>query len=80
MLRRPEGFADYGRIKPAEAGVPERRLQPALGTGPGQVLNRYSDELRIGALVEERDQLCRILGKSVATAKAKPSTRVPATN
>ncbi len=31
---------------------------------------------RIEALAEECDQLCRILGKSVSTAKAKP--RVPA--
>ena len=33
---------------------------------------------RIEALVEECDQLCRILGKSVSTAKAKPKTCVPA--
>jgi len=33
---------------------------------------------RIQALVEECDQLCRILGKSVATAKAKPKTPLPA--
>jgi hypothetical protein len=36
-----EGFADCGRPKPAEAGVPERRLQPALGKERGQVLNSY---------------------------------------
>ncbi len=34
-----EGFADCGRAKPAEAGAPERRLQPALGKERGQVLN-----------------------------------------
>jgi hypothetical protein len=34
-----EGFEDYGRAKPAEAGAPERRLQPALGKERGQVLN-----------------------------------------
>jgi four helix bundle protein len=33
---------------------------------------------RVEALVEECEQLCRILGKSVSTAKAKPKTRVPA--
>ena len=33
---------------------------------------------RIDALVEECDQLCRILGKSVATAKVKPKSRMPA--
>ena len=33
---------------------------------------------RIQALVDECDQLCRILGKSVATAKAKPKTPLPA--
>ena len=33
---------------------------------------------RIEALVAECDQLCRILGKSVSTAKAKPKTCVPA--
>ena len=33
---------------------------------------------RIDALVDECDQLCRILGKSVGTAKARPKTRVPA--
>jgi len=33
---------------------------------------------RIEALVEECDQLCRILGKSVSTVKAKPRTCVPA--
>jgi four helix bundle protein len=33
---------------------------------------------RIDALVEECDQLCRILGKSVATAKVKPKTGVAA--
>ena len=32
---------------------------------------------RIEALVEECDQLCRILGKSVSTAKAKPKKCVP---
>ena len=32
----------------------------------------------IDALVEECDQLCRILGKSVATAKVKPKSRMPA--
>ncbi|MGO9203999.1 MAG: four helix bundle protein, partial [Limisphaerales bacterium] len=30
---------------------------------------------RTDALVEECDQLCRILGKSVATAKVKPKSR-----
>jgi four helix bundle protein len=33
---------------------------------------------RVEALVEECDQLCRILGKSVATAKAKPKMGPPA--
>jgi len=32
----------------------------------------------IAALVAERSQLCRILGKSVSTAKAKPKAWVPA--
>jgi len=36
-----QGFADYGRAKPAEAGAPERRLQPALDKERGQVLNGY---------------------------------------
>ena len=33
---------------------------------------------RIEDLVDECEQLCRILGKSVATAKAKPKPRAPA--
>ncbi|MGA2660636.1 MAG: hypothetical protein ABSH34_24370 [Verrucomicrobiota bacterium] len=37
-----QGFADYGRAKPAEAGARERRLEPALGKGHGQVLNSYA--------------------------------------
>ncbi len=35
--------------KPAEAGVPERRLQPALGKERGQVLNSYSKFLSLFA-------------------------------
>jgi four helix bundle protein len=33
---------------------------------------------RIEALVDECEQLCRILGKSVATAKTKPKPQAPA--
>jgi hypothetical protein len=35
------GLTNYGRAKPAEAGAPERRLQPASGKGRGMVLNSH---------------------------------------
>jgi len=41
VARRVWGLTDHGRAKPAEAGAPERRLQPALGRGRGLVLNSY---------------------------------------
>jgi len=40
-----ESLADDGCAKPAEAGAPERRLQPALGKERGQALNSYPESL-----------------------------------
>ncbi len=39
------------------------------------VIAELLPEIRIGELLDECDQLCRILGKSVATVKGKPRVR-----
>jgi hypothetical protein len=41
------GLTDCGRAKPAEAGAPEGRLQPASAKGRGLVLNSYYLLLRV---------------------------------
>ena len=63
------GLADEGRAKPAEAGAPERPLQPASGNGRGLVQNSYSADSAAPALDERIfDDGARVLDGGITMA------------